>query len=609
MFIGKSIKLSVLFSFFFCTTIFAKTPQDSAKKVLSNIDRAYNNSRITKKEYLDSVYFSNKEALTILTNYRKAIWEADKNLNGDEKYNHKRKYYGILANQAQMASRMGENLYYAEKIERLEQEVYRRPSLTALSIIAGYYQIHRSPKKIIALYEKVKNYVGRVPELGRKDSLDAINLVQAAILLEHVAEAYYELNSVSEGLDAEAIIKNVINVVEDKYPENENVNSYTVYLKNLAAIKRAAATKNSLLEKEYIDKLQMQLNNTCTPEYLKSYINNDLIGIKIDFFFRNYQPDSLTHYLNINQQLVIDEGQPYNVFLHVQARAKELYMKGLFKTSADSLNKAITLLDSSRSIVVQDVDDMLYAHAEAEEKELLLKDASIKQRKAEQYFLIASTTFGILLLSGIFMIRYVRHRQHSRFIQFKYNLARNIHDETSPALLYAKALIKKNGQNKPKENNELEKHIDHIMALLRSLSHDLRLNEQYTIGILIDNVADLLRKLNTDQSFTYSINKLADSRRFISHYQYTELRAILNECVTNTFKHANFTKIDITFKLTNNQLAIVYKDNGMGWEAGSEGNGIGLNNIKERVKGMNGKFNVVNNYPNGYSLEFMVFLR
>ncbi|MDE1193366.1 MAG: hypothetical protein PW786_14665 [Arachidicoccus sp.] len=177
-------------------------------------------------------------------------------------------------------------------------------------------------------------------------------------------------------------------------------------------------------------------------------------------------------------------------------------------------------------------------------------------------------------------------------------MARNIHDETGPALLYAKTLAKssRNGF----EKSELEQHIEHTMEKIRSLSHELKSNKQYTLNNLVKDLEITLKKLNYGDAFSYTIYKNIDEKHFLSHYQYSQLKAILNECITNTIRHAIFDKISIALVCKNNKLIVSYEDNGKGWQEDKSNIGIGMKNMEERISQLNGDWILHNNYPNGY---------
>ncbi len=609
--------LIVFFIFYFISpVVYGDNVKDSARKVISGIDQAYTGGRIERKVYLDSVYatvnlllsaninFTNKEAIELLRQYRKTIWEEDNT------YEQKRNYYAILSSQAHMASRMGEKLYYTEKIDKLERAAnHNRPSLSALSSLAAYYEVVSSPKKIIALYEKSKSYIDTIPQLARKEPMTGKNLGQAVIFLYFSAAAYYDLGEITNGDAAAALMQQIIRITKEKYGTDNNLMSALGHVQTLTAIKGASATKDAKKQWETIQQLEALRNSATMPQERRNLIDINLNFWKLNYFLKQRNRDSTARYLDIYGRIIEKGGKPYLLFEYENYKAQALYNQGLFKESADTLTRAIAILDSSRSLIAQDVDNILYAQAEAEEKQLLLEEAAVKQKATERKLMLTGLALGLLLLLGIFIIRFVRHRQQGRFLKFKMNLARNIHDETNPALLYAKALVRSQGTGNSSEKAELEKQIDHTMMLIRSLSHDLRSDRQYTIANLIEDTEQLLRKLNPDNSFAYAIGKSLNEKRFISHYQYSELKAILNECITNTIKHAEFSKIEVNFEQNNNRLTITYKDNGNGWDGAQKSNGMGLKNIEERINGLNGDYSIQNQHPNGYVIQLSVLLR
>ncbi|MCD2424781.1 hypothetical protein LQ567_18510 [Niabella pedocola] len=616
---GRILKKALIAFFpllFISPAAFGDNVKDSARKVISRIDQAYTGGRIKKKAYLDSVYttmglfmsaninFTNKEAIALLSQYRKTIWD------DDNSYEQKRNYYAILSNQAHMTSRMGEKLYYTEKIDKLERAAHNnRPSLSALSSLAGYYDVVNSPEKTIALYERSKNYITTIPQLAKKEPMSGKDMGQAVIFLNLTAAAYYDLGQITNGQAIAGLMQQIISITKEKYGTDNNLMSAIAHVQTLTAIKGASVIKDAGKQWKAIQQMEALRNSAITSQERRNLIDINLNFWKLDYYLTQRNPDSTARYLDIYRRVIENSGKPYLLFEYQNYKAKALYNQGLFKESADTLTRAIAILDSSRSLIARDVDNILYAQAAAEEKQFLLEEASVRQKATERKLMLTGVALGFLLLVGIFTIRFVRHRQQARFLKFKMNLARNIHDEASPALLYAKALVRSQATDNSGKKTELEKQIDHTMTLIRSLSHDLRSDRQYTIATLIEDIRQLLQKLNTDNSFAYSIGKPSNEKRFISHYQYAELKAILNECITNTIKHAEFSKIEIDFEQNNNRLALTYKDNGKGWDSSKKSAGMGLKNMEERIEGLNGAYKIQHQHPKGYSIQLSVLLR
>jgi signal transduction histidine kinase len=66
------------------------------------------------------------------------------------------------------------------------------------------------------------------------------------------------------------------------------------------------------------------------------------------------------------------------------------------------------------------------------------------------------------------------------------------------------------------------------------------------------------------------------------------LYRIIQEATQNIIKHANAKNVCIMFYLKNNSLILSISDDGVGFDSKKKRNGIGLKNIKSRVKKLNG---------------------
>jgi len=608
--------LMILFLGSFYHTAYSRNTKDSAVQVLHSLSNAFQKGKLPEKTYLDTipvimrnflseqVFFTHKELLDMLDSYRQVIWRDKKN---EER---KHDYYGILSNQAQMSDRDGEMLYYAEKFDKLEQEIKHRRSLTALSLIATYYDGQRSNEKIKALYEKEKGYLRSIPVIADKEKLDRYDLVQAVTLLEHSVRALYELNDTLSGKEAEGIQEAIAAIAKTRYNKDLNVMARIAVAQIFSFYWRGIAKNNAPLVREAFRRLDAMLSDPNTPEYMRPYLYTGIADIKTAYYIHCANIDSASFYLGRYEEMVKDNPSLYSVFVSKKYKARLLYTEGKYKESADVYEKAMNTLDTSRTLLVRDIDDMMYARAQSEEQQILLADAAARNKEAEKRLFAASALIALLLIAGWFIIQYIRRRQKNKLMEFKLNMARNIHDETNPALLYAKALIKasRSEGNGELVTAELDSHIGHTMALIRSLSHDLKSDKQHILHDLVAKTEETLKKLNTGNDFTISIQSGIDKKRFISHYQFSQLMSVLNECITNTIKHASFDKISLTFANNGNKLAITYSDNGKGWEMPA-GGGIGMRNMQERIAQLNGEWKIDNDYPNGYRIHISCLLR
>lgn len=355
-------------------------------------------------------------------------------------------------------------------------------------------------------------------------------------------------------------------------------------------------TRNLLLSKEYASMPRRHSLNELSELYADA----------AEFHLNYGSADSVRYYIALQQKLDLDAAAKAGSRMDYYKLLSRLAAKDHNYTEAyHQLKKVCDIKDSTLQNVIADRNNNLYAQAEAEDKQLKLSEANKQQELVSKQNRLLIMGSCLLFLMTILIYVFLRHRQRQKYVEFKLNMARNLHDQTGPALLYAKALV--NQQSKDSNNGnyaELERHIGHTMETIRSLAHDLKSREQYTTALLVKEIEIILKKLSGMAGFDYVVKQGGGNRRLISHFQYVQLKAVLHECISNSVKHAEFDKITITFNQRNSRMLITYNDNGIGPEPEQLGEGIGMDNIKERVEKLGGHFKLDNHFPNGYSFSF-----
>jgi signal transduction histidine kinase len=592
----------------------AQNLKDSAVNAIQKLSSQYRKNVLTEKQYLDSIQrtmlffqsrslnLSNKELLGLLSIYREVIWENKHN------ENFKQAYYSILSNQARLEGRNGEMFYYAEKLSELE-ESYHSASITSLSFLVSYYYAHLAFSKSLALYKKNRKFIASIPQMVLKQQLERRELMRSADAISCFGMAASKLSDSMLGREIEGIMHKLTNSVGKQYSNDKEILSRLKYSTLMYDHEKHLSLKQHAEIWKDILGLDSLLKNPNTPDYLKSYIEFTTTDKKALFFLETVQNDSARFYIDLLNQFYSDKLDPMNAYMVKKYEARLLYNLGFFKSSEDTLIKALEILEATNQNSETEIDEVMYALTKVEEQQFLLADSAKKQRKSDNRLMILG--FGTFLLLGGsgFVFGIVRRRQKMRFVNFKLNLARNIHDETNPALLYAKMLAKKQRVSYlPEQKGELEAHIELTMELMRSLSHDLKSTHQFTISDLFQNIRGILEKMSLLSGFSYSIQGSSNKKRFLSHYQYHNLNAILQECIANSIKHAEFNHVTILFTIDSNVLKFYYNDDGKGWPGDNIVAGIGLQNIQDRIEKLNGDILIKNSYPDGYRIEMSIKL-
>lgn len=141
-------------------------------------------------------------------------------------------------------------------------------------------------------------------------------------------------------------------------------------------------------------------------------------------------------------------------------------------------------------------------------------------------------------------------------------------------------------------SDELRKKNVFIRGLLRTsieevrgISHNLY-NSGSSVGFKT-NLEQLAEGLNLSGKINfelhYEIHDLVISELIIN-----ELFKVVQELVTNTLKHAKAENIELQISRINNELQVIYEDDGIGMVRNNKENGLGLKNIQDRIQRCNG---------------------
>jgi len=189
-------------------------------------------------------------------------------------------------------------------------------------------------------------------------------------------------------------------------------------------------------------------------------------------------------------------------------------------------------------------------------------------------------------------------------------LASDIHDEIGPLLSSLKMYIQSlnNSDDKEKQDflkSKLQTLIVESINNVREVSNALSpyLLTKYGLNTAVKSTLDTTQEL-IKINFTTNLN----DDRFGIKYE-TAYYRIIKELVNNTIKHAKATKINIKLNFINKELVLNYEDNGIGLEektlVNSMLSGMGLHNILNRIKSINGRYKFYSNNEKGFGFELI----
>ena len=156
--------------------------------------------------------------------------------------------------------------------------------------------------------------------------------------------------------------------------------------------------------------------------------------------------------------------------------------------------------------------------------------------------------------------------------------------------------------------------------------HQLFLEELQTIEKEIREISHKLRDDfdSTQISFTLIIRQLIESKCIIGNFKYeldfdehinwqkinekikVNLYRIIQEALQNIIKYASAKKISVTFLLISNDLAVIIKDNGIGFNIKKKKKGIGIKNMTSRIEKLSGVFDIHSNPKEGTTIKIKI---
>jgi two-component system, NarL family, sensor histidine kinase UhpB len=144
------------------------------------------------------------------------------------------------------------------------------------------------------------------------------------------------------------------------------------------------------------------------------------------------------------------------------------------------------------------------------------------------------------------------------------------------------------------------KAVDHVHAVVNAIIRRLRPAGLDELGLVaaLENCVDHWRQRLPDTRFTLSLSGSLDD---LGESMNLTIYRMIQEGLTNSFKHAGAGRIDINLSRGNDVLVTV-ADDGRGTST-SYRSGFGLSGMKERVELMGGAFSIESSPGRGFAIE------
>lgn len=251
-----------------------------------------------------------------------------------------------------------------------------------------------------------------------------------------------------------------------------------------------------------------------------------------------------------------------------------------------------------------------------------LKAEEMKRQKSIQYFILIAFLILLVPIIGLLVVYYQKIQTQSLLYKKekevasqnvvsmmqeqelnlikariagqdkeRQKIAQEMHDSVGGNLAAIKLQFSQ--LDKYPENKDLiYRQLDETYQQVRDLSHNLipkniQKNEFITlIKTYLENISSA-----SALEINFSVHSETEVNNLDKKIQ-NELFAMLQELITNSLKHADATTIDVQFDVVGEHLFFMVEDNGKGFDVGSTKNGIGLSNMKNRIKDIRGSLTI-----------------
>jgi signal transduction histidine kinase len=522
---------------------------------------------------------------------------------------HKAYYYTYMALNAANTRKLGSAIYYSEKnnTERVDAGLFEKGGIPHSDMFALFvYFGNRDYDRLLQKYTTLLPMLDTLPaavvggRLSKEQAFVALSILQ-------VAEFAYRKKN--DTIHMDETVRLATTILEKMRGQPGRYSGYRKpfdYLEHSIAFEQQSK-RNPAEAARLLDLAIDDVRDTAFPERLRADYSSGMYETAVEFYSDLHKPDSIRHYLQLLKGIGVNarESTTDNVFI-TAGDAFLLGDEGRYPEAYRQLRKAYDMRDSAFYAVSADKENNLYALAEADNARAEMLRSEQKKRRAETANLYLYFIISLLVIAGGALFIVNRERQRRRLLNLQISLARNFHDDIGPMLIYANALVKKAQDEHPSDRlDELKTHIGRVMNEVRGISHDLKSNQLGTIGDLAKANTSLLDKVKDATGTGYTL-RTENAHQPLSHIQYTDLLKITRELIGNSIKHAACKKIHLEMKALGPNLVLQYSDDGKGMEPSGKPSGIGLQNIRERVAGLQGVFLLDNSWPRGYSIQISI---
>ena len=272
-----------------------------------------------------------------------------------------------------------------------------------------------------------------------------------------------------------------------------------------------------------------------------------------------------------------------------------------FKDEAITLRELITLTEKYNKNKNQKQVNLLetkFRTNEIKQEKLIAQSKMLVEKSKKNNYLILLISF-IIIAIGLYFIIHLRSIRKSTQLKLQIQeqrlasliegqenertrIAKELHDGIVQDLTVLKLNLSENS-----DLSIIESGLTKITKELRELSYQMMPITLKELG-LIPALEDLFNRSFTQKGIAYHFETYVTNERLDGKIEVNIYR-ICQELINNTLKHANASEVNIVFRKKNDELTLIFEDNGKGFDVSNFKSGIGLSSLRERLEAIHGK--------------------
>jgi two-component system, NarL family, sensor kinase len=297
-----------------------------------------------------------------------------------------------------------------------------------------------------------------------------------------------------------------------------------------------------------------------------------------------------------------------------QGNYKQAYeLEREFSSLSDSIREFSNENEQTRLQTIYGKERLENELTDSKQRNKILRAKSeLKSANYRFIFLVVLSVF-LLVLAAIYIYNVRKSRKIKSVFSQKLieqideersRISKDLHDDIGQSLAVVKSKLNLFATGKITQLDGVDAEIGDILEQTRVLSHQLHPTALEKIG--------LERALNSIIEKTQAATDMLCNFDFELEGKEVDLETssqiyrIIQECISNTIKHAQASALKVSVERKNDELIVQYRDNGIGISDSQNKLGLGLLTIQERTAIIGGRLELKTGTNKGISLTITI---